>query len=71
MAEPFLGEIRTVSFPQIPFGWAECNGQELLIAQNPVLFQLIGTTYGGDGLVTFRLPAPRSGGDRKGAREPG
>jgi microcystin-dependent protein len=56
MAEPFLGEIRPVSFNYAPSGWAECNGQLLTIIQNPLLFQLIGTTYGGDGQTTFGLP---------------
>ena len=56
MAEPFLGEIRTVSFNFAPIGWALCDGQLLSIAQNTALFNLLGTTYGGDGKTTFALP---------------
>ena len=56
MAEPFLGEIRIVSFNFAPKGWAECNGQLLPINQNQPLFSLYGTTFGGDGRVTFALP---------------
>jgi microcystin-dependent protein len=56
MAEPFLSEIRTFSFNFPPRGWAECNGQLLPINQNQALFSLLGTTYGGDGRVTFGLP---------------
>lgn len=54
--EPFLGEIQLVSFGFPPRGWAECNGQLLLISQNQALFSLLGTSYGGDGRVTFALP---------------
>ncbi len=56
MAEPFLGEIRIVSFNFPPKGWAFCNGQLLPINQNQALFALLGTTYGGDGRTTFALP---------------
>ncbi len=56
MAEPFLGEIRLMSFNFPPKGWALCNGQLLPINQNQALFALLGTTYGGDGRVTFALP---------------
>jgi microcystin-dependent protein len=56
MSEPFLGEIRIVSFNFPPRGWALCNGQLLPINQNQALFSLLGTTYGGDGRVTFGLP---------------
>ena len=56
MAEPFLSEIRIVSFNFPPKGWALCNGQLLPIAQNQGLFSLLGTTYGGDGRVNFALP---------------
>src|SRR5262245_32644411 len=56
MAEPFLGEIRVVSFVFAPKGWALCNGQILPINQNQALFALLGTTYGGDGRVNFALP---------------
>ena len=56
MAEPFLAEIRLMSFQFAPKGWAACNGQLLPINQNQALFSLLGTTYGGDGRVTFALP---------------
>lgn len=56
MAEPYLGEIRLMSFSFPPTGWALCNGQLLSINQNPTLFSLLGTTYGGDGRVNFALP---------------
>lgn len=56
MAEPFLGEIRLMSFQFSPRGWALCNGQLLPINQNQALFSLLGTTYGGDGRVNFALP---------------
>src|SRR5947207_6893853 len=56
MAEPFLSEIRMMSFGFAPKGWALCNGQLLPINQNQALFSLLGTTYGGDGRVNFALP---------------
>src|SRR5438477_6518349 len=56
MAEPFLSEIRIMSFNFAPKGWAFCNGQLLPINQNQALFSLLGTTYGGDGRVNFALP---------------
>ena len=56
MAEPFLAEIRIMSFNFAPKGWAQCNGQLLPINQNQALFSLLGTTYGGDGRVNFALP---------------
>jgi microcystin-dependent protein len=56
MAEPFLSEIRIMSFVFPPRGWALCNGQLLPINQNQALFSLLGTTYGGDGRVNFALP---------------
>jgi microcystin-dependent protein len=56
MAEPFLSEIRIMSFVFAPKGWALCNGQLMQINQNQALFSLLGTTYGGDGRVTFALP---------------
>lgn len=56
MAEPFLSEIRILSFDFAPKGWALCNGQLLPINQNQALFSLMGTTYGGDGRVNFGLP---------------
>jgi microcystin-dependent protein len=54
--EPFLGEIRLISFNFPPKGWAECNGQLLAINSNTALFSLLGTTYGGNGINTFALP---------------
>lgn len=56
MAEPFLAEIRICSFAFAPKGWAMCNGQLLPINQNQALFSLLGTTYGGNGVVNFALP---------------
>ena len=56
MAEPFLSEIRIMSFGFPPKGWATCDGQLLPINQNQALFSLLGTTYGGDGRVNFGLP---------------
>ena len=56
MAEPFLSEIRMMSFVFAPRGWALCNGQLLPINQNQGLFSLLGTTFGGDGRVNFALP---------------
>ena len=58
MAEPFLAEIKIVSFNFAPKGWALCNGQLLPINQNQALFSLLGTTYGGNGQTTFALPEP-------------
>jgi len=56
MSEPFLSEIKIVSFNFPPKGWALCNGQSLPINQNQALFALLGTTYGGNGQTTFNLP---------------
>lgn len=56
MAEPFLSEIRIMSFNFAPKGWAMCNGQLLPINQNQALFSLLGTTYGGNGQTNFALP---------------
>jgi microcystin-dependent protein len=56
MAEPFLSEIRIMSFQFAPKGWALCDGQLLPINQNQALFALLGTTFGGDGRVNFALP---------------
>jgi microcystin-dependent protein len=56
MSEPFLSEIKIVSFNFPPKGWALCNGQLLPINQNQALFALLGTTYGGNGQTTFALP---------------
>ena len=60
MAEPFLAEIRIMSFNFAPKGWALCNGQLLPINQNQALFSLLGTTFGGDGRVNFALPDLRA-----------
>jgi microcystin-dependent protein len=60
MAEPFLSEIRIMSFGFPPKGWALADGQLLPINQNQALFSLLGTTYGGDGRVNFGLPDLRS-----------
>ena len=59
MSEPFLAEIRIVGFNFAPRGWAFCSGQILPISQNQALYSLLGTTYGGDGRVTFALPELR------------
>ncbi|MBT9498234.1 MAG: phage tail protein [Zoogloea sp.] len=56
MSEPFIGEIRSFGFNFAPYGWAQCNGQLLPIAQNTALFSILGTTYGGDGRSNFALP---------------
>jgi len=56
MDDPFVAEIRIVRFTFAPPGWAFCDGQLMTIAQNPALFSLLGTTYGGDGRTTFALP---------------
>ena len=54
--EHFLAEIRMVTFNFAPRGWALCDGQLLVIAQHAALFTVLGTTYGGDGRITMRLP---------------
>jgi microcystin-dependent protein len=56
MSSPFIGEIRMFGGNFAPAGWAFCNGALMPIAENDALFQLIGTTYGGDGQTTFALP---------------
>jgi microcystin-dependent protein len=56
MAQPYVGEIRMFGGNFAPAGWMFCNGQLLPISENETLFQLIGTTYGGDGESTFALP---------------
>jgi microcystin-dependent protein len=56
MSEPFLSEIKLMSFNFPPKGWALCNGQILPINQNQALFSLLGTTYGGNGQTNFALP---------------
>jgi microcystin-dependent protein len=54
--EAFLGTVVAVGFNFVPAGWAFCNGQLLSISQNPALFSLLSTMYGGDGVTTFGLP---------------
>jgi microcystin-dependent protein len=56
MSQPYVGECRLVGFNFAPAGWSICNGQTLQISQFDALFNLIGTTYGGDGQTTFVLP---------------
>ncbi len=56
MAQPYVGEIRMFAGNFAPAGWMFCDGQLLPISENETLFQLIGTTYGGDGESTFALP---------------
>lgn len=56
MAQPYVGEIRMFAGSFAPAGWMFCDGQLLPISENETLFQLIGTTYGGDGESTFALP---------------
>ena len=56
MSMPYIGEIRMFGGNFAPLGWEFCNGQLLSIAENDTLFNLIGTTYGGDGETTFALP---------------
>jgi microcystin-dependent protein len=56
MAEPFLGELRLMSFNFAPRWWATCSGQLMPINQNQALFSLLGTMYGGDGQTSFALP---------------
>ncbi|HEX7282006.1 MAG TPA: tail fiber protein [Vicinamibacterales bacterium] len=60
MADPFLGEIKILSFAFAPKGWALCNGQLLPINQNQALFALLGTMYGGNGQTNFALPDLRA-----------
>lgn len=56
MSQPYVGEIRMFGGNFAPAGWAFCDGQLMPISENEVLFQIIGTTYGGDGESTFALP---------------
>ena len=56
MGQPYVGEIRLVGFNFAPAGWAFCDGRKLSISENDTLFNLIGTTFGGDGQETFNLP---------------
>src|SRR6188474_3483605 len=59
MAQPYVGEIRIFAGNFAPAGWMFCEGQLLPISENETLFNLIGTTYGGDGQSTFALPEMR------------
>lgn len=59
MAEPYIGQIQIFAFNFAPRGFAKCDGQTLPISQNTALFSLLGTTYGGDGRTTFKLPELR------------
>jgi microcystin-dependent protein len=56
VSQPFVGEVKLISWNFPPKGWAFCNGAQLAINQNQALFSLIGTTYGGNGQTTFALP---------------
>jgi microcystin-dependent protein len=56
MSNQYIAEIRVFGFNFAPIDWAQCNGQTIAIDQNPTLFQIIGTTYGGNGQTTFNLP---------------
>ncbi len=56
MAEAYVGEIRLIAFNYAPEGWLLCQGQEVSISQYQALYALIGTTYGGNGTNTFKLP---------------
>ena len=56
MSSPYVGELRLVGFNFAPVGWSMCQGQIVPISENDTLFNLIGTTYGGDGQTTFALP---------------
>ena len=60
MSQPFIGEIRLFAGNFAPVGWSFCDGQIIAISENSTLFNLIGTTYGGDGQQTFALPDLRS-----------
>jgi len=56
VSDQFVAEIRIFPFGFAPVGWAQCNGQLLLISQNTALFSLLGTTFGGNGTTNFGLP---------------
>lgn len=60
MSQPYMGELRIMSFNFAPKNWALCNGQLLSIQQNQALFSLLGTTYGGNGVNNFALPDLRT-----------
>lgn len=59
MTTPYVGEIRLFGFPRIPIGWQACDGSLLPISQYQILYTLLGTTYGGDGIQTFAVPDMR------------
>jgi microcystin-dependent protein len=56
MSQPYIGEIRAFGFMFAPVNWAFCNGQPMNISDNSTLFNVIGTTYGGNGTTTFNMP---------------
>ena len=56
MSDPYIGEIRMVSFKFAPYGWALCQGQTMQVGQNQALYSLIGNLYGGTAPSTFQLP---------------
>lgn len=56
MSQPYVGEIRAFGFSFAPRDWAFCNGQQMQIQQNPALYSVLGTTYGGNGTTTYNLP---------------
>lgn len=60
MTDPYVGEVRLVGFTYAPPGWVPCDGRTISINDNEALFQLLGTTYGGDGVNTFNVPDLRS-----------
>jgi microcystin-dependent protein len=70
MADPFLAEIRLMSFGYPPRGWAPCNGQVLPINQNEALYALLGTEFGGDGTTTFASGHARAHADPRRQRPP-
>jgi microcystin-dependent protein len=71
MGQPYVGELKIVSWNFPPKGWALCNGQSLAIAQNQALFSLLGTTFGGNGVTTFLLPDLRGRGPLHAGTMPG
>lgn len=56
MAEPFIGEIHIYPYTYPPYNWADCNGQQMSLAQYQALYAIVGTTFGGDGRTNFNLP---------------
>jgi microcystin-dependent protein len=56
MIDAYIGQIISVSFKMVPTGWLLCDGSPVSISDHPTLFNLLGTTYGGDGVTTFKLP---------------